>query len=628
MSVATVTELWRMSATELAWAIRSRQASSREVVEAHLRRIVAVNPSVNAVTVVLGEQALEAAKAADRAVAGGGDLPPFHGVPFTVKGNIDLVGTPTTQGLKALAGAGDRPSLPRGPVPGGRRGAGGPGRDHHADRSKVAVRTMRSPIDRLTALDQLMLRASERWPQDIGALALLDGTNLLEPGGRFRIEAVREAIGSRLHLVPRFRQVVQAPRRGLGGPLWAAAASFDLGEHIRVLPLPAGTGEAELLLAIERLRRERLDPSRPLWQLWFLTGLPGNRIALFVKLHHAIADGMAAMATVAALLDTVPDAPTAAAQPWTPTRPPSAGALLADNLLRHARTLAVAFSTLARPRATVRRLRAAWPATRELLAEEPATETSLDRMVGPDRNLALIRATLDAVKQTAHAHDATANDVLLAVTAGGLRALLRSRGEPVEDTTVRIYVPVSLRHRPRGPQQGNLIAQMAVPLPLGEADPGRRLDQIAAETAKRKARARTSLGTLFRGRIARGLLLKAAMRQRVNLASASIPGPAVPLYLAGARVLEVFPVLPLIANEPLGVGALSYAGTFSIGVVADRDAFPDLDVFAAGVREELRALGAMKGESRDNHEDPRRVPVRRGRRARPPAAADARRTLG
>lgn len=104
MSITT-TELWRMSAMDLAEAIRSGQTSSQEVIEAHLGRIEAVNASVNAVTVVLGEQALEAAKAADRAVAGGADLPPLHGVPFTVKGNIDLVGTPITMGLKALAGA-------------------------------------------------------------------------------------------------------------------------------------------------------------------------------------------------------------------------------------------------------------------------------------------------------------------------------------------------------------------------------------------------------------------------------------------------------------------------------------------------------------------------------------------
>jgi amidase len=105
MSVTTTTELWRLSASELAEAIRSRQTSSQEVIEAHLRRIEAVNPAINAVVVVLGEQALEAAKTADRAVAGGGDLPPFHGVPFTAKENIDVAGTPTTQGVKALAGA-------------------------------------------------------------------------------------------------------------------------------------------------------------------------------------------------------------------------------------------------------------------------------------------------------------------------------------------------------------------------------------------------------------------------------------------------------------------------------------------------------------------------------------------
>jgi diacylglycerol O-acyltransferase / wax synthase len=363
---------------------------------------------------------------------------------------------------------------------------------------------MRSPIDRLTALDRLMLGASAIWPQDIGALALLDGTNLLDPGGRFRIEAVREAIGSRLQLVPRFRQVVHVPRRGLGGPLWVDAPSFDPGEHVRVLPLPAGTGEAELLLAIERLRSKRLDPSRPLWELWFLTGLPEGRIALFVRLHHAIADGMAAMATISALLDPAPDATAPPARPWTPTRPPSTRALLVDNFRRHLQRLAGAVSALARPRTTVRRLRAAWPAVRELLAEQPASETSLDRMVGAGRTLGLIRTALDAVKEVAHAHAATVNDVLLAVTAGGLRALLRRRGEPVEDLTVRVYVPVSLRRRVRGPQQGNLIAQMAVPLPLGESDPGRRLRQIAAETARRKARTRTSLGALIGGRIVRG----------------------------------------------------------------------------------------------------------------------------
>jgi len=132
---------------------------------------------------------------------------------------------------------------------------------------------------------------------------------------------------------------------------------------------------------------------------------------------------------------------------------------------------------------------------------------------------------------------------------------------------------------------------MAVPLDLSVSDPSDRLRGVAAETTARKARARTSLAALLRGRLARRLMLVAVMRQRVNVASASIPGPTEPRYLAGARVLKVFPVLPLIANEPLGVAALSYDGALTIGVVADRDAFPDIDVFTVALRDELELLG-------------------------------------
>lgn len=450
---------------------------------------------------------------------------------------------------------------------------------------------MNGSVDRLTSLDRLMLAASKRWPQEIGALAILDGTRLLDPNGELRIDAVRDTVASKLHLVPRLRQVIHVPRRGLGGPLWVDAAHFDVRDHVVVRAVPSGTDEAGLLAVSEELRSQRLDPSRPLWGMWLMPGLPDGRIAMFVKLHHSIADGMAAMTTVAALLDANPDTPIRPARPWSPTPPPSDRDLFIDNLRRHLRAVGRAGWVLARPGTTLRRAREAWPAIRELFAEEPATRTSLDRMVGPGRSLAVIRTTLEEVKAVADAHGATVNDVLLALTAGGLRTLLCRRGEPVEGTTVRTYVPVSLRLRVGGPQQGNLIAQMAVPLPMRASNAGDQLRRIAAETAARKARARTSLGTLIRGRIARRVMLFAVMRQRVNVTTASIPGPTVRLYLAGAQMTQVFPVLPLIANEPLGVGALSYAGALDIGVVADRDAFPDLDVFMAGAREELDKLG-------------------------------------
>jgi diacylglycerol O-acyltransferase / wax synthase len=196
---------------------------------------------------------------------------------------------------------------------------------------------------------------------------------------------------------------------------------------------------------------------------------------------------------------------------------------------------------LTHPVATGRHVLAAWPAMRELLADRPLPATSLDRLVGPHRNLALIQSSLELVKEVAHSSDATVNDVLLTVTAGGLRGLLSSRGEPVDGAVLRIYVPVSLHQEPQGQARGNLIAQMVVPLPIGVPDPGLRLQLIAKETAQRKAKSRPSLGMVPHRGIAGRAFLKLLDRQRVNVTSADVPGPEMPLYFAGARLLEGVP---------------------------------------------------------------------------------------
>ena len=452
-------------------------------------------------------------------------------------------------------------------------------------------------MERLTAEDQVMLWPDEVWPQEIGALAVLDGSGLLDPGGHFRIEAVGKAVAGRLHLVPRFRQLLYVPPRRLGGPLWVDAPAFDLTDHIAVLPLPAPGDEAQLLLAIEQLRRRRLDRSRPLWEMWFLTGLPERRVGLFVRMHHAMADGMAGMAIIATLLDATPDPVPASRRPWLPAPVPTEGELLDDNRRRHRRQLREGLSMLAHPVTTVQQALAAWPAMRELLAQRPLPATGLDRLVGPDRNLTLIRSSLESVKKLARTYDATVNDVLLTVTAGGLRGLLSSRGEPVEGVVLRIYVPVSLHQGPRAHARGNLIGQMVVSLPIGVSDPILKLQLIAQETAQRKARSRPSLGKLPRGGIAGRAFLKLLNRQRVNVTSADIPGPEAPLYFAGARLVEVFPVVPLIGRVSLAVGAMSYAGQFNIMVVADGDAHPDIDIFAKSAQDELRALSAAAGVS-------------------------------
>jgi diacylglycerol O-acyltransferase len=205
------------------------------------------------------------------------------------------------------------------------------------------------PVDRLTDEDQRMLWPDEIWPQEIGALAVLDGSGLAGPDGRFRVEAVRKVIAARLHLVPRFRQLPYMPRPGLGRPLWVDAPAFDLADHVRVLPPPAPGDEAALLRAAEQLRRLRLDRSRPLWQMWFLPGLAEGRVGMFVKIHHVIGDASAGLAALAVLLDAAPGTPAGPARPWTPAPPPEARGLLADNLRRHATGLGHAASALARP---------------------------------------------------------------------------------------------------------------------------------------------------------------------------------------------------------------------------------------------------------------------------------------
>jgi len=445
-------------------------------------------------------------------------------------------------------------------------------------------------IERLSPAEQVMLWPDQIWPQDIGAIIILDGSNLFDPDRRFRIEAVRQLVESRLHLVPRFRQLLYTPPRGLGGPLWVDDAAFDVGKHIAVMPLAPRAGEATLLRAAERLIQRRLDRSRPLWEMWFLTGLPELRVGLFVKMHHAIGDAIAGVASLATLIDADPDARVAPPQPWTPAPRPSEADLLAELRQRRRLERRAAVSVLAHPMAAVRTAVGVWPAMCELLADKPLPANSLSRRVGTDRRLAVVRGRIDAVKAVAHACDAKVNDAFLGVIAGGLRALLHSRGELIEGGVMRIYVPVSLRHGQNAAARGNVVAQMVIPLPVGVPDPVQRLQMIAAETAIRKARSRPSVGaTPMNGFVAK-VLPKLVERQGVSVASADVPGPEQPLYFAGARLLELFPVLPLMSKVSLGVAGISYAGQFNITVVGDGDTYPDLDVFGAAVSEELHEL--------------------------------------
>ena len=448
-------------------------------------------------------------------------------------------------------------------------------------------------LERLTASDLFVLLWDDvGWSGDIGALAILDGTTLLDDDGRVRIEAVRRQLEPRLHLVPRFRQLLYRPRRGLGWPLWVDAPSFALADHVRVHAIAAPADQAQLLQACEQLARRRLDPARPLWEAWFLPGLPQGRVGLFLRAHHAMADGIAGVAAFGALLDLTADAPTPVAPPWTPGPIPTPGELLHDNLRRRAQEFGHAWSSLAHPSRTLRRARAAWPTWREFFAEQRAPQTSLNRPIGAERRLATVGSRLELAKQIAHEHHAKVNDVVLAAVAGGLRQLLARRGEPVDRLVLRALVPISLHHEQPGPARGNQDGSIMVPLPLGEPDPVRRLRQIAAQTAARKHKAHPQVGSGILRFVAvqRALLRRFTHQRLTNLPVTNVPGPPVPLYVAGARLLELFPVVSLMGNFTLAVAVLSYAGQLNLTAMADQATCPDLEVFTQGVRGTLDDL--------------------------------------
>jgi diacylglycerol O-acyltransferase / wax synthase len=226
---------------------------------------------------------------------------------------------------------------------------------------------------------------------------------------------------------------VLSPSVGQGLPLWVDDPGFDLANHVRTVQVPAPGGQRELLGLCDELCLRLLDRARPLWELWLVTGLPEGRVGLVLKLHHSLADGLAAVQLAGILLDGTADAPSPTPPPWQPRPAPSGSALLADNLAGRSATLAAALARLRHPGRLAAQARVlAGAAQMAAGGRRHRPRSVLRRPVGGRRRLAVVRAGLAEVKAVAHAHGATVNDLLLAAVTGGLRALLVARGTPVD----------------------------------------------------------------------------------------------------------------------------------------------------------------------------------------------------
>ncbi|MDQ1521807.1 MAG: diacylglycerol O-acyltransferase / wax synthase [Actinomycetota bacterium] len=465
--------------------------------------------------------------------------------------------------------------------------------------------------DRLTALDASFLHIERlEYPMHVGAVSVFEGERFFDENGRFKLNDVRELVLSRLPLLQRFRKKLMPVPYDQGRPIWVDDDRFDIGYHVRLTALPKpGTWEQLITLA-SRVEERMLDRERPLWELWFVEGLEGGNVALIQKTHHSLVDGVSGVDVATILLDTTPDYTPPVVPEWSAERAPAPSQLLIDTLRERATEPAEMVrsvrSSLRGPRRAFKRATRLTRAVSTLVSRDAvAPRTSLNARTGPHRRIAVVRIPLDDVKEVRKALGGTVNDVILAGVGGALQRLLVSRGEEVDGKRLRVFCPVSVRDESERGTLGNKVSAMFVPLPIGHIEPTERLAEIHEVTKDLKEREQAVGADFLIGLtqyVAPTLMsmgARLAHRQPFfNLICTNVPGPQFPLYLMGGRLLEAFPIVPLTRNLTVVVGILSYDGMLHFGLFADRDACPDVEVFAAGIDDafaELKKVASERG---------------------------------
>jgi len=433
----------------------------------------------------------------------------------------------------------------------------------------------RALIERTSPTDLMQLASDlPGSPMQVAVVLVLSTTSAVD------LDAVRDAIGERIHAVPRLRQrLVRAPFGG-GRPVWVDDPDFDIRDHINAVGCPAPGDETALLAVAADTMTRRLPRTRPLWSATLITSLSDGRAALVVTLHHVLADGIGGLAVLARLVDGAPATPDNA----FPRPSPGRRALFLE-------ACGTRLRALGHLRAQARQFHSAIAElTTGGVAGPP--RSSLNRPIGTHRGLAVVRADLASVQQVAHAHDATVNDVVLTAVTGALHAVLCHRGENVDRFV--ISVPVAARRSATARHLGNEVGVMTVPVTVA-GDLNQRLAAIAQTTRNRRPAtpsvAVALLGPVFRTLAGLGVFRWFVDRQHlVTTMVTNLRGPAVRLSFLAAPITQVIPVSPITGNVTVAFAVLSYAGTLTITVVTDPQRFPDLPVLLARVQNELDQL--------------------------------------
>jgi WS/DGAT/MGAT family acyltransferase len=459
--------------------------------------------------------------------------------------------------------------------------------------------------DRLSGADAIYLEVeSPNAPMHLGSVRIFEGGPVSRSDGGLDFERIRAFAEAQLRESARFRQKI-AYVPGFKHPVWVDDPSFSAAYHLRHTALPEPGDVRRLKRLAGRILSQPLDRDKPLWEFWFVEQVEGGRFALVTKLHSCMAHGPSGVDLLNLLVGPNPDYAAGPSVRWTPRRPPSRTRLLLEETARRlvpplprrgggdrserreARALArEALATLAETASSVLR---------------PVTETPFNLEVGPHRRLDWTRVEPEHVREVRRHTGGTLNHAALAVASGAVRRFLRQRGVRVDDLEFRARVPVSLPGDEERRTSANRVASPLATLPVDEPDPWKRLRRITATMRKLECSAATRggevLGSLaerlpsgLRARLAR----RAARSHAANLVVTSVPGPPVPVYLLGARMLEDYPVAPLAPSHALGIALSSYDGGLHWSLNSDWEAMPDLHSFVEAVQTELERL--RKGE--------------------------------
>jgi diacylglycerol O-acyltransferase / wax synthase len=432
-------------------------------------------------------------------------------------------------------------------------------------------------------------------PMHIGGVSIFEG-----PPPRF--ERLAEMVAGKLDLVPRYRQKVRFVPFGLGRPVWVEDPHFNLGYHLRHSGLPAGGGDDTLRRTAARIFAQHLDRQKPLWEIWLLEGLDENRWALLSKVHHCMVDGVSATDLMTVMFDDSPAPPPE--HEWLP-RPEPGNAELVLRTLGH---------QASSPREQLRMVRAAAPGPRATLGQacdvvrgmrssagllRPLGKSSLTGPVGPHRSWSCAYVHLSDVKAVRAALGGTVNDVVLTVVSGGLRELLVSRGEEVENRAIRALVPVSVRRADERGRYNNRVSGMVTELPVGEADPEKRLSDVRVQMDGLKQSKQAVAGDVLTSLSGFAPPMLLALGGRLAARSPSlgvqtgvtnVPGPQLPLQTLGRRLLESFPFVPLIGQVRISIAIFSYNGGLYFGVTGDWDSSNDIEILTTGVEASMAEL--------------------------------------